>query len=260
MLRVSPPPIEYAEEYFFESYKKQYGKTYLEDFPRLVETGKIRLRRIRELLPAGGKPGLLDIGCAYGPFLAAAGEAGFVPLGIDPAAQAVRYVSRRLGIPALEGFFPDPSLSEILEPRSFDVVSLWYVIEHFEDPGKALREINRLLKPGGVAAFSTPSLSGISGRRSLKRFLEKSPPDHWTIWTPRRCGKILALFGFELEKVVITGHHPERFPGGSRLAGKPGPVRRFFDAISRILGLGDTFEVYARKVREAGDNVEDNHG
>jgi SAM-dependent methyltransferase len=192
--------------------------------------------------------------------LAAAGESGFTPLGIDPAAPAVSYVSRRLGVPALRGFFPDPSLSEALEPRSFDVVSLWYVVEHFRDPGKALREINRLLKPGGIAAFSTPSLSGISGRSSLKRFLEQSPPDHWTIWTPRHCGKILALFGFELKKVVITGHHPERFPGGRRLAGKPGPAYRFFNAISRILGLGDTFEVYARKVREAGDNGEDNHG
>jgi len=52
-------------------------------------------------------PKLLDIGCAYGPFLAAAKDGGFDPLGLDPAGEAVDYVKKTLGIPALRGFFPD---------------------------------------------------------------------------------------------------------------------------------------------------------
>ena len=258
MLRLSPPPVEYAEDYFFEFYRRQYGKTYLEDFPNLKQAGKIRLRRIRRLLFSSdkngegkknrtGTPRLLDIGCAYGPFLAAAAEGGFSPLGIDPAEAAVRYVRDRFKIPAIAGFFPAPSRREFRD-GAFDAVTLWYVIEHLGDAAAAIREIGRLLRPGGVLAFSTPSISGVSSRKSLKSFLEKSPGDHVTLWDPRRLKKALAPYGFSVKKIVVTGHHPERFPFiGKRLGEKRGPVYRIVEGISRILGLGDTFEAYAVK-------------
>jgi SAM-dependent methyltransferase len=242
MLRLSPPPIEYAKDYFFDVYRRQYGKTYLEDFPNLVKTGKARLGRIKTLLPAGeGLPQLLDIGCAYGPFLVAAQEEGFSPQGVEAASEAVDYVRDELGIPAFSGFFPEAG--GIFTDAAFDVVSLWYVIEHFERLDGVLREIHRILKPGGVLAFSTPSFSGISGRRSWKNFLEKSPADHWAVWDPRYAGELLRGFGFELKELVITGHHPERFP----VVGRFGMLQGVLGRVSRIFGLGDTFEAYAVK-------------
>jgi spore coat polysaccharide biosynthesis protein SpsF (cytidylyltransferase family)/SAM-dependent methyltransferase/spore coat polysaccharide biosynthesis predicted glycosyltransferase SpsG len=250
MFRPSKPPLEYAGDYFFGLYKKQYGKTYLEDFPNLLAAGKTRLSRIKAHLSQGEEKGrtLLDIGCAYGPFLAAAGEAGFSPVGLDPAQEAVAYVRETLKFPAFRGSFPGAVPGELLLEEGFDVITLWYVIEHFEEPGRVLKEIFRLLKPGGVLAFSTPSFSGISGRSSKMDFLEKSPPDHWSLWTPRYCGPLLKKFGFDLKKIVITGHHPERFPlVGTFLTGKKGPVYRLFFNISRLFRLGDTFEVYAVK-------------
>jgi 2-polyprenyl-3-methyl-5-hydroxy-6-metoxy-1,4-benzoquinol methylase/spore coat polysaccharide biosynthesis predicted glycosyltransferase SpsG len=248
MLRFTEPPIEYKEDYFFDAYRRQYGKTYLEDFPNLKQTGKIRLHRIRRLRDGQGQARLLDIGCAYGPFLAAAAEGGFSPLGIDPAEDAVRYVKERLKIPAITGFFPDPSRREFRGDGLFDVITLWYVIEHFENLAAVLGEINRLLKPKGLLAFSSPSLSGVSGRKSLNSFLKNSPGDHYTIWDPRGTGKILRSCGFTVEKIVITGHHPERFPLiGKFLNGKRGAAYGIADRISRFLGLGDTFEVYAVK-------------
>jgi SAM-dependent methyltransferase len=255
MLRYTPQEISYETDYFFGAYKKQYGKTYLEDFPNLVEAGEKRLSVIRRLLPGGpgrggtepgGDPRLLDIGCAYGPFLSAALRSGFSPQGIDPAEDAVRYVREELGIPAQAGFFPDPSPGSPLKEGSFTVVSLWYVIEHFEDLRRALGEIIRLLRVRGVFAFSTPSFSGISGRKSLAAFLEKSPGDHWTVWSPRVCRRLLARYGFELKKIRITGHHPERFPLGNAVR-RGGFLWRILYGISRLFGLGDTFECYALK-------------
>ncbi|MCL1931675.1 MAG: hypothetical protein FWF55_07655, partial [Treponema sp.] len=98
----------------------------------------------------------------------------------------------------------------------------------------------------GVLAFATPSFTGISGRASLKKFLERSPADHWTIWSPAVAKKVLKTAGFTVKKVVNSGHHPERFPllGKYARSGKS-PLYGLLLAISKIFSLGDTFEVYA---------------
>jgi 2-polyprenyl-3-methyl-5-hydroxy-6-metoxy-1,4-benzoquinol methylase len=275
LARLGEPPIEYERDYFFSDYKKQYGKTYLEDFPSLVEAGKRRLEHIKGILHfnnknhrvhgehgvsrlrtegRGKKYSILDIGCAYGPFLAAAAQRGFSPVGVEPASDAARYVKETLGFPCYNGFFPATNPEEIRRlandgESGFDAVTLWYVIEHFEEVGKALLEVHGLLKDGGALAFSTPSFSGISGRKSLALFLKNSPPDHYTVWSPKICAWILRRYGFRLRKIVVTGHHPERFPLIGRFVdlAKKGVLYRFLLFLSRLFRLGDTFEVYAVK-------------
>jgi 2-polyprenyl-3-methyl-5-hydroxy-6-metoxy-1,4-benzoquinol methylase/spore coat polysaccharide biosynthesis predicted glycosyltransferase SpsG len=253
MLRLEAPSIQYTEDYFFSDYKKQYGKTYLEDFPHLVEMAKSRLLQINNLLQIkkivkktkDDKPlRLLDIGCAYGPFLKAAQDEGFEVFGIDPSDSAVKYVTDTLGIPAVQGFFPDINLSQDILLDGFDVISLWYVIEHFEDTKSALTKISSWLKPGGVLAFSTPSGMGISARRSRIRFLEKSPADHWTIWKPQKIQKALNPYKIQVKKTIITGHHPERFPFVHK---KKGLLYQIVYILSNYFKLGDTFEAYSVK-------------
>jgi 2-polyprenyl-3-methyl-5-hydroxy-6-metoxy-1,4-benzoquinol methylase len=260
MNRINPAPIEYVKEYFFEKYQKQYGKTYIEDFPNLIAMAKRRLAIIKKIetktrpqSPVPSPQSLLDIGCAYGAFLAAAKEEGFSPQGIDPAEDAVRYVTQTLGIPAQQNFFPlptpnstNPTPYSLLPTPHYEVITLWYVIEHFRNCVPALAEIQKLLKPGGVLAFATPSFAGISGRSSLKRFLENSPQDHWTVWSQAASGKALGKAGFKVKKTVSCGHHPERFPLLGQFArNKNSLLYKTLMAISKIFALGDTMEVYA---------------
>ncbi|MCL2231064.1 MAG: methyltransferase domain-containing protein [Treponema sp.] len=253
MDRINLAPIEYEKEYFFESYLKQYGKTYLDDFENIKHNGKNRLKIIKFLRasvsPCEGisEPTLLDIGCAYGPFLAAAKEEGFSPIGIDPAKDAVQYINEKLGIPAIHSMFPVSDSS--FASNSLDVITLWYVLEHFQDCITVFKEIKKLLKPNGILAFSTPSFSGISGRTSLKKFLSVSPADHFTVWSPKTVKKTLAIAGFKVKKIVVVGHHPERFPILGKFANsKKSHAYRLLLAVSKLLGLGDTFEVYAKNI------------
>ena len=250
LCRLKSPPIVYNREYFFEVYKKQYGKTYLEDFPGLVKAGQRRLKHIIEILgsPDELKPRLFDIGCAYGPFMMAAKEAGFTVFGVDPIDDAVDYVNNELQLNAWQGYFPTGVKAE---DGPFDSVCLWYVIEHFKDAGFVLCEINRILRKGGVLAFSTPSASGISGRKDRFLFLKNSPSDHWTVWNPKSCKNTLLQYGFRIRKIVITGHHPERFPVLGSLVNKnnTGLLYKFLFLICRIFKLGDTFEVYCEKIQ-----------
>jgi len=254
MDRINPAPIEYEKEYFFESYVKQYGKTYLEDFENIKKAGKQRLKFISKNLTTEDTENtekkrfsLLDIGCAYGPFLAAAKEEGFSPTGIDPAKDAVQYVNEKLGIKAIHSLFPVSDSP--LPSHSFDAITLWYVLEHFHDCITVFKEIKKLLKPNGVLAFSTPSFSGISGRSSLCKFLTESPADHFTVWSPKMVKKALAIAGFKVKKIVVVGHHPERFPVLGKFAkSKKGSAYPILLAISKLFGLGDTFEVYAKNI------------
>ena len=251
MDRLIPVPIEYEKEYFFESYKKQYGKTYLEDFENIKKNGKNRLKIIGKILQNenrdSGLPTLLDIGCAYGPFLDAARDEGYSVFGIDPAKDAVDYVKQKLGITAEQGLFPF-SYSMLSDSQHYSVITLWYVMEHFTECKIILNEIKRILKEGGLMAFSVPSFSGISGSTNLNKFLYESPADHFTVWSPGIVRKVLSLAGFKVKRIIITGHHPERFPIFGKFANNKKSFLYFILlAISRIFKLGDTFEVYTVK-------------
>lgn len=183
---------------------------------------------------------LLDIGCAYGPFLAAAAQAGYQPEGIDLNSDAVAYVQDELGFPARQGDIADATFRATFAPASYDVLSLWYVIEHFPDISKILPWLHRLLKPGGILALSTPNSQGISGRKNLPAFLEDGPADHYSVWNPIQARRTAQLYGFRLARLKSVGHHGERFPG---LLGRP-PLRRLSDCLSKIFFLGDSMEVY----------------
>ena len=244
-------PGRYAKSYFFEEYRAQYGRTYLEDWPKLTELASFRLDLVDRLVPRREGKGrkLLDVGCAYGAFMAEAARRGWEAYGLDLADDAVAHVRDTLRLPAMAADFQDPRLDDLV-PDGLDCLSMWYVIEHFAELGAALERAARLLAPGGVLALSTPSGSGVSARKDRRAFLAASPYDHLSVWEPERAARLLARFGFRLELVRSTGHHPERFPGARE--GDPAWLRSFRDAASRAFRLGDTFEIYARRLAPKG--------
>ncbi|WP_428768545.1 methyltransferase domain-containing protein [Treponema sp. HNW] len=230
---------KYEASYFFEEYKKQYGKTYLEDFESIKAQGLRRIALIDKITgkKTDGQKRLLDIGCAYGAFLSAASDSRWAASGTDICSDAVSYVQNTLGFQAQTSVFPDFS-----SKTAFDAVTMWFVIEHFSNLDAVLRKVSELTKPGGIFAFSTPSASGVSARFSKKRFFRQSPADHFTLWEIKRCRRILRTYGFKVCKIVSTGHHPERFPFF-----KIDSHNRFALFLSKLFLLGDTFEVYCKK-------------
>ena len=236
----------YDEAYFFDEYKAQYGRTYLDDFQHIRSLALPRLKSIKKILRRTGS--LLDVGCAYGPFLSAASDAGFEAFGIDIAPSAVEYVSNRLGFPAFVSDFTRNDPASFFDSGSFDCVTMWYVIEHFRDLHGALELAADMVNPGGVFAFSTPNSAGISGKRSIRKFLSSSPTDHFTVWSPFAARRVLRRYGFRVRKIRVTGHHPERF--GPLFEKKRLILHNLGMMASRIFRLGDTFEVYATPVPE----------
>lgn len=238
--------VHYNHDYFFREYRDQYGRTYLEDFDSIAAVGDRRVADIRRVLSRNsGKARFLDIGCAYGPFLTAAVRAGYTAKGIDVSCDAVEYARKERGLDAVCGDIRDIPLESLGGP--FDVVTMWYVIEHFSDLDVLLRRVRTLLVDGGIVAFSTPNARGISGRTDRREFLRRSPDDHYTVWDPVTARRVLAEFGFTLRRVRVTGHHPERFENTpfSQRSLQSGAARALVGLWSRLRGLGDTFEVIA---------------
>ena len=234
----------YNSEYFFEDYRKQYGKTYIQDFEHIENMGRTRLNHIGKM--ASFHRSLLDIGCAYGPFLSASAERGYECYGIDVIQGGVEYIREHYPeihacISSIEDF---DSSGEFQKP-SFDIITLWYVIEHFKNLNQILEKIAGLLNDKGILAFSTPNGKGVSAVMDRKRFYENSPDDHYTVWDVRSVRKILKKYGFGKIRIVHTGFHPERIPWKL-------PFRSFLDRTvllraCQIFGWGDTFEIYAIK-------------
>ena len=141
----------------------------------------------RHAIPGGR---LLDIGCATGAFLLAAKNRGWNPQGLDVspgAAQMARdVVGVDVGVGTLESFaFPG---------AMFDAVTAWEVLEHVPDPKSFLKEINRVLKPGGVVALSTPNWRSPWERRTKDD--NRRPPYHLTYWSAEPITRLLLDSGF----------------------------------------------------------------
>jgi len=240
---------KYSKSYFFEDYKKQYGKTYEEDFESIKTSGLKRIDSIKKVCGSVGGKSILDIGCAYGPFLSAAIDNNMNAFGTDISEDAVDSVSKKLKIPACCSAYPDLNTDEEFGVQQFDVVTMWYVIEHFKDLDKVLRKTSSIVKTGGVFAFSTPSGEGVSAVSDKDHFYEISPTDHYTVWEPSKADKILRKYGFKVVKIVSTGHHPERFPSIKKSGAEKGSFQwNMIDKYSKIKKLGDTVEIYCKKI------------
>ena len=194
-------------------------------------------------------PTVLDIGCALGPFLDAANDSGWQVFGTDVSEDAINYVKTNLQYPAVRSAFPAIDVSAEFGVEQFDAVSMWFVIEHFQDVDAVLSAVSKIVKIGGIFAFSTPSASGVSARYNTQSFFEQSPCDHYTLWEPARTASILKKYGFEVVQIVSTGIHPERFPSAKKKNLKEKSLEfGLLKFASRTFKLGDTFEVYCRKV------------
>lgn len=104
------------------------------------------------LLPPKRPLRSLDVGCGYGAMLRELGRYGSAS-GVDVAAEAVEECRRR----GIEDVAVSSAYSVPEPDGSFDVVAFFDCLEHLEDDGAALREANRLLRPGGHVVVTLPA-------------------------------------------------------------------------------------------------------
>ncbi|MFP4056864.1 MAG: class I SAM-dependent methyltransferase [Candidatus Brocadiia bacterium] len=155
-----------------------------------------RLGQLEELAPRRGR--LLDVGCSTGTFLQVARDEGWDAAGVDLDPQAVE-AARARGLDARCGRIEEAGF----EPQSFDVVTLFDLVEHTPEPRATLAACRRLLRPGGLLALTTPDIGGLVPRvtywlsaRTLGAWDHPTPPGHLVQFSRRTLRQMLASTGF----------------------------------------------------------------
>jgi 2-polyprenyl-3-methyl-5-hydroxy-6-metoxy-1,4-benzoquinol methylase len=123
------------------------------------------LKHIERLRPQRGR--LLDVGTAGGSFLAVAKRAGWDVAGCEPNRWLCDWANQHYGLKIVPGTIFDMKLPD----ASFDVVTLWDVLEHTSDPKAVLAECSRVLKPGGVLLVNYPDIHSLIARLMGRRWV-----------------------------------------------------------------------------------------
>lgn len=163
------------------------------------ETGRIItfercMKFIEQYIPQQGK--LLDIGTAGGTFLHVAKQHGWDVSGVEPNAWLCEWGNKRYGLEIKPGILDDHRFPA----RSFDVITLWDVLEHVSDPKKTLLEINRLLKPGGLLVVNYPDAGSWIARAMGRRWVFYLSV-HLYYFTPQTIRHMLTLTGYHVLKI-----------------------------------------------------------
>ena len=150
-----------SSEVLDQAYGATQDERYAEEEPyRVLNFGPL-IDLVESHSPPPGR--LLDVGCHIGTFLELAQARGWGVHGVEPSRWAAAVAADR-------GLAVDCGSLESLSDRApYDVITMWDVLEHLRDPMAELRDLQRLLRPGGWLFFSTIDIGSrfarVLGRR-----------------------------------------------------------------------------------------------
>jgi len=177
LLRQDPRPTRAMMDFYYPPEYEPYSvaidaeSSSLRRFDRRY--GMSKRQRAIERFCAGGR--LLDIGCATGNFLHEMARSGRWQVeGVEPNTEAARYGRAHFGLTIHTG-----ELTTVeLPTASYDVITMWNVLEHLHDVMATLRIVARLLKPSGWFVFSIPNLRSWDCRLFGKYWMGWELPRH----------------------------------------------------------------------------------
>lgn len=214
---------------------------------RRVALARRRLDRAGRLLAkTPGEIRLIDVGCSRGDFVAAAAQLGFHAQGVEPAPQ-IAAAARACGLTVHEGLLEEQRFTA----ASFDVVTLFEVIEHLPAPLALLHECHRILRPDGILIASTGNTASWTVAAMQARwdyFHVAQDAGHVSFFNPRSIALIAARTGFGVEHIgtarvrfLEASDAPRWLYRLSKIAAE------FANLPARLLGTGHDMLVFLRR-------------
>ena len=214
-----------------DAYAAVEDETYVEERHGRELTFRHHLRQVERIVgPADGRA-LLDVGAYIGVFVEVAAAAGWRAEGVEPSAWAAAQARRR-GLAVHAGTLA----SVALPAESFDVVTLWDVIEHLSDPAAELERARQLLRPGGWLVVHTMDIGAPLARLMGARWPWLMDM-HLYYFDRRTLPAMMAAHGFDIVWQGAQGRYLRLGYLASRVAGLHAGLGRAARAAVEGLGL-----------------------
>lgn len=194
LLRTHPVPANLSAYYQSEAYishtdrrKTLFEKLY-QGFKVVNLKSKIKL--LHRLHDTKGR--LLDFGSGTGDFLYAAQKAGWEIWGVEPE-DGARARGNQKGVRAGANL-------EWVPEVSFDIITLWHVLEHLPEPGRIIRALGVRLSDKGHLIIAVPNYQSFDGKYYRSYWAAYDTPRHLWHFTRPSLVDLLKSQGFELVK------------------------------------------------------------
>jgi SAM-dependent methyltransferase len=243
----------YGEGYWKSDNPKARGYAdYARESSLYLKTFRKRMALVKRW--AAPEARVLDIGCAAGYFLQVMRAAGHPVLGIEPSEAIAQVARRQLGDDIVfVGKIDEAPESLGYREGSFDLVTMWDVIEHIPDPQAALRRVRKLLKKGGRLLLETQNVESRWAKLLGRRWHHYKHEEHLYHFAPKTIERLLGDCGFRVAhcgasyagKYVSFGFIAERAGRLGKLAGALASPLQLLRSANLYVNLHDEIIVVA---------------
>lgn len=159
LVYTDPRPTEESIDDFYRStYRRFYKSSVQPKWKHTARNARIAAQRMETIQSYATKgAAILDIGTGSGELLHVGNRLGFEMQGIEVDQTYAQFGRQSYGVKII-----NQSLNRApLASQSFDVATLYHVLEHFADPAGALRKVANALKPEGIILIEVPNVESI---------------------------------------------------------------------------------------------------
>jgi 2-polyprenyl-3-methyl-5-hydroxy-6-metoxy-1,4-benzoquinol methylase len=161
---------------------------------------KFTLKKKRQLVQKESglqKGSLLDVGAGTGAFANIMQEAGWNVMGLEPDETA-----RQNAISKYKLNFQLPEVLYSLDNQSFDVITMWHVLEHVHDLHGYLQHCERILKPNGTLIIAVPNYTSLDAKIYQEYWAAYDVPRHLYHFSPQSMKSLLRQHDFTIAQYV----------------------------------------------------------
>lgn len=210
----------------------------------------------KDSIPFSNSVRLLDIGCGNGKFMNSMTALGWDCEGVEFSDTAIQECEKQ----SLKVFHGDVHAAEF-DADTFDVVSIRHVIEHIPDPNIFLKEISRILKPGGRLVVKTPNSQAL-GRGYFGVFwFANDVPRHLVLFSPENLAEAAARQQlaaitqtcFTTPKIILNSWDYKTNNQGkpSKRKALPRLLAKAYVFLANVSGRGDEIFTIFRKTKSS---------
>lgn len=139
------------------------------------------------------KLSILDIGCGNGNFLASLNPAIFEKNGLEINLQGIKICEGK-GIK----IYKKPVEFEDFGEKKFDIITLWHVLEHLENPAALLGKVREILKNDGILIIQVPNNESMGFKYGKEYWFHLDSPRHLVIPNKKSVEKICERNGLKI--------------------------------------------------------------